>query len=180
MRGGFRNDYHRFRFLEGGRGTRIHGPAARECRATVRNGVRAGQKCRQLAVKYSNFCRWHGGGLNPRAREHLRQKRLEMSPATTWYWAEKHGRRLRDRERKALIRSAGSDEARAGEWRPQPGEIYAILRPWLPGGNLNAVGAGVLEAMIDAVYLWRNRKLSHTQFSERLNLLTELLSVDRR
>ncbi len=74
--------------------TRLFGPGLRQCRATVRNGARKGQKCRQPAVTGSPVCRFHGAGGDPKVREYLARKRLKGSPASDYYWAVRWPKKL--------------------------------------------------------------------------------------
>lgn len=81
--------------------TRLFGPGLRQCRATVRNGERKGQKCRQPAVTGSPVCRFHGAGGDPKVREYLARKRLKPSPASDYYWAVRWPKKLARLEARA-------------------------------------------------------------------------------
>ncbi len=84
--------------------TRLFGPGLRQCRATVRNGERKGQKCRQPAVTGSPVCRFHGAGGDLKVREYLARKRLKRSPASDYYWAVRWPKKLARLEARAVAR----------------------------------------------------------------------------
>lgn len=95
--------------------TRLFGPGLRQCRATVRNGARKGQKCTQPAVTGSPVCRFHGAGGNPAVREYLAKKRLRRSAASEYYWAVRWPRKLAQMAAKAEL--AGIEAPNSG---PEP------------------------------------------------------------
>lgn len=107
----------RERLMRVGAGTRLFGPGLRQCGVPVRNGERKGLPCRQPVVTGATVCRFHGAYLNPKAREHIKRKRLRRrSPASEYYWNFKRARSEQwaaERRHEKLERQAAHDNLSA-------------------------------------------------------------------